>query len=156
GGSGVQGELLYRVYSTAVLDDGRRLVSNSGTSELRIYSADGTRELSFGRPGEGPGEFAEFSSMRILRVTRDSVYVGDAGNVRVNSFDLDGNVGPTISPAFVEGYARPNLSDSFADGHWFAFLPVGSGALMGEIGDILEMQFAFLVFEPSAQSATPI
>ena len=36
GGAGEEGELLHRVFSTAMLDDGRILVSNSGTSELRV------------------------------------------------------------------------------------------------------------------------
>lgn len=139
-----------------MLADGRILVSNSGTSELRVYTPEGRREVSFGRLGEGPGEFGQYESMRILRLFDDSVAVQDAAHARVHVFGLDGTIGRTFSVAHIEGYGRAFLVGSFADGRWLSFVPIGTGGLMGEVGDLLEMRFAFLVYDQTAQSATEI
>jgi len=48
---------LFRVAGARRLDDGRIVIANSGTHELRFYDADGTYLQSVGREGDGPGEF---------------------------------------------------------------------------------------------------
>lgn len=86
GGPDDDTELLHRVFSTSVLDDGRVVVSNSDTKEIRIYTADGTRD---------------------------------------------------------------------ADG-WLAYVPVGTGILTGEVGDLIDMDFAFLYYDRAAKTAVEI
>lgn len=48
---------LYRVAGAGVRSDGRIVVVNAGTNEVRLYEADGRPAGSFGRSGGGPGEF---------------------------------------------------------------------------------------------------
>ncbi|MEX2610638.1 MAG: hypothetical protein WEA24_11870 [Gemmatimonadota bacterium] len=47
---------LYRVYYARSFDDGRVVVAMN-TGEVRIYDPQGSHLVSFGRAGEGPGEF---------------------------------------------------------------------------------------------------
>lgn len=148
-------ELLYRVTSATMLDDGGILLSNSGTTELRRYAADGTRVLSFGEQGQGPGEFGEFSSMRIISRIGDSVAVDDAANGRVNVFGIDGHFGRTFVPSSPDGHGRPALSGALSDGY-LALAPVGSGRLAGNVGDFIDMAFAFLHFDRAAKTVRPI
>ena len=49
--------LFYQAYGGVVLSDGRIVVANSGTFELRFYDATGKHLLSTGREGDAPGEF---------------------------------------------------------------------------------------------------
>jgi hypothetical protein len=48
---------LFRVATAVQLADGRILVVNSGTQELRFFDARGSFLNSVGGPGEGPGEY---------------------------------------------------------------------------------------------------
>lgn len=47
---------LFRVTGATVLSDGRLVIANSGTSELRYYSPEGVHLVTSGREGDGPGE----------------------------------------------------------------------------------------------------
>lgn len=55
------------------LSDGRIVVANAGTSELRFYDPDGDHLFSAGREGEGPGEFRFIRKIR--RLPGDTVLV---------------------------------------------------------------------------------
>src|SRR5690606_16795253 len=54
---GAPEDQLFRVVGARRLGDGRIVVANSGTHELRFYDAQGRHLRSVGREGEGPGEF---------------------------------------------------------------------------------------------------
>ena len=56
---------LHRVSGTHRLTDGRIVVSNSGSHELRVFDAQGRHLHSFGQQGQGPGEFGQFTSMNL-------------------------------------------------------------------------------------------
>ncbi len=60
---------LYRVTSAFMLADGRIVIANAGTSQIRFYSADGRFALSRGRAGSGPGEFSSLSGVWPLNDT---------------------------------------------------------------------------------------
>jgi hypothetical protein len=79
---------LYRVRGALRLGDGRIVVANSGTDELRFYNADGSYHSAAGRAGGGPGEFDTIS--RLWRVA-DSLFVYDfqQGN-RLSVFTNEG------------------------------------------------------------------
>jgi hypothetical protein len=50
----------FRVSDALRLSDGRIVVANSGSSQVRVYSPEGAHLASIGREGEGPGEFTRF------------------------------------------------------------------------------------------------
>jgi len=79
---------LFRVAGAQRLSDGRIVVANSGTSELRFYDASGRFLSKSGRKGGGPGEFDVLRWLGILR--GDSLVVYDWRNRRVSIFDADG------------------------------------------------------------------
>lgn len=56
GSDGREEYLLYRVVGASRLSDGRIVVANSGTSELRFYTPEGAYEGAAGGEGDGPGE----------------------------------------------------------------------------------------------------
>lgn len=57
-------ETLFQVSAGRFLDDGRFVVLQGG-SELRFYDAHGRRELTAGSRGEGPGEYALATGLRL-------------------------------------------------------------------------------------------
>ena len=83
---------LFRARSAIRLDDGRIVVANAGSSELRFYDAHGRFLTSVGGEGEGPGEFRYMGA--IWRVLGDSMVVYDYTNgMRFSVFDRNGRLG---------------------------------------------------------------
>ena len=80
---------LYGVRSAARLTDGRIVVANGGTHELRFYSSDGTYLRSAGREGEGPGEFSRMGWVQ--RMPGDSLFVYDYDLRRIAVFSASGD-----------------------------------------------------------------
>jgi hypothetical protein len=78
---------LYRVSDAEKLSDGRIVVANSGTGELRFYDGAGVFLSSSGRKGGGPGEFEGLSS---LWAQADSLLTFDYRHDRVSIFDMTG------------------------------------------------------------------
>ena len=63
---------LYRVGSGVRLGDGRMIIANTSTLELRYYDAEGHHLLSVGGDGDGPGEFRTLWPISLLG---DSIFV---------------------------------------------------------------------------------
>ena len=63
--------LLARVGDALALSDGRIVVVNGGSNELRIFDALGNHVATWGGRGEGPGEFTSLS--RVYRWPGDSL-----------------------------------------------------------------------------------
>lgn len=79
---------LHRVRGSLRLEDGRIVVLNAGSHELRYYDQAGSFLKSVGREGEGPGEFRDPAG---LRRTRDGgLRVWDRGLLRASVFDTAG------------------------------------------------------------------
>lgn len=97
----LEGEEVYqlnRVRGATVLSDGRIVIANAGSAELRYYDASGRYLQTVGRRGGGPGEF-QFVGIP-YRLAGDSLLVGaDPGAHRLALFDLDGR--------YVESYGTP-------------------------------------------------
>ena len=55
--------MLYRAYDAAMLADGRIVVANTGTQELRVFDQSGTHLATWAGAGEGPGEFTDLSQI---------------------------------------------------------------------------------------------
>lgn len=142
---------LYRVYSAMRLDDGRILVTNSGSGELRFYDAEGRFVNGAGRHGGGPGEFAQFSSMRMWRAGSGSVAI-EADVNRVNVFDLDGELLGTVRLETTSDAPRVFMSGVFGDDSWFAMAPAGGGRLTGLPGDVIQSEFLYLRYTSEGSS----
>lgn len=114
---GPEGQQLFRVGDALRLSDGRILVENRGTSEVRVFGPDGAFLHAVGGPGEGPGELREVGG---LAVSGDSLFVLDRGLGRISLFDLDGafrlsfRLDPTGDP--VRPLRLYRLSGRFSDG----------------------------------------
>lgn len=78
----------HRVLDATRLPDGRIAVANTGTAEIRIFSADGDHLASYGGEGEGPEEFrAPFSADRLAP---DTLLVWDGALRRITLLTPDG------------------------------------------------------------------
>ncbi|HEX2166501.1 MAG TPA: hypothetical protein VHG09_04620, partial [Longimicrobiales bacterium] len=126
-----ESQQLYRVRDAVRLSDGRLLVLNSGTSEIRFYSASGDHLLTVGGAGEGPGEF---SGPSWAHERSDTIAVFDPyqDNGRISYFTLDGIFLGSERVQLKEfGFASPEAM--LPDG-WFLG-EVGEGSIApGEVG----------------------
>ena len=96
---GAEGEMLFIVLDATMLGDGRIVVANSGTSELRVFSEEGAYLDTWGRQGEGPGEFGAYSPEAVTRWPGDSIAASDMLGARVEIFDALGNPARTVTLA---------------------------------------------------------
>ena len=158
---GEEAYLLYRVSSARRLADGRIAVGNSGTHHVRLYDATGRFESALGRQGGGPGEFGEFSSLRICERSdgdiglsgdrpttvgfpaRGGLLVVDGANDRVNAYDPDGTVAGTVKPEALPNTRPPNVLGCFDDGSFLTWTPAGTGTLQGADGEIIRSESHF-------------
>ena len=103
-----------------VFRDGRIYVTDGyGNARVHRFSADGELELSWGAPGEGPGEFVIPHSIA-ASPDETRIYVADRENNRIQVFDPDG--------VYIEefaGLARPCGLTVGPDGNLY----------VGELGD---------------------
>lgn len=89
---------LYQVRDASRLPDGRIVVANAGSSELRVFDASGTHLASWGGPGEGPGEFGDFAApWSVEPWAGDSIAASDMYERRVSVFDACGTHGRTFA-----------------------------------------------------------
>lgn len=83
---GDQNYLLTEVVGVARLSDGRILVVNGGTAELRFYDSDGAFVAAAGGQGRGPGEIAGVP-LQFLLSSGDTIVVLDMPSWNVVRFD---------------------------------------------------------------------
>ncbi|HSG81465.1 MAG TPA: hypothetical protein VLC48_04385 [Gemmatimonadota bacterium] len=121
GGGETTAHQLYSVVGAVRLGDGRIVVADGGSSELRFYDDVGRHLRSSGRAGEGPGEFRRM--MGLGRVRGDSLVVYDVGLQRLQVFDPEGE--------YVRGY-RPEAG---------AEIPLGAVRDVFEDGSLLVQRF---------------
>jgi hypothetical protein len=86
--------VFFGVGSAVRLEDGRIVVSNGGTQEIRFYDPDGSFLKAVGGVGNGPGEYRALGP--IWRMGPDSLLVFDNRNFRFSILDLDGTPGRTF------------------------------------------------------------
>ncbi len=83
--------------------DGSILVANAGTSELRLYDANGAFMRRIGRRGAGPGEFGALGWVGLTR--GDTVLTFDYDGRRLSRFTPDG---PFASSLVLGGVGNPD------------------------------------------------
>jgi hypothetical protein len=69
-------------------EEGRIYVADRQAREIRVFGPDGQHRLSFGREGEGPGEFTDPDQIRIA--SSGEVIVRDQRNARFSVFSREG------------------------------------------------------------------
>jgi hypothetical protein len=107
---------LFRVVDAGRLSDGRIVVANGGTHELRFYDGGGAYVSAVGREGGGPGEFRGISVLEVGR--DDSIYVFDRGLQRASNFDAHGQL---VRDLRVPSSIAPlDYVGRFADERWYA------------------------------------
>lgn len=104
---------LFQVSGAVRLPDGRIVVANSGTSELRFFDRSGRYAMSVGRKGSGPGEFEGLGTVGVIG---DSIAAFDWNLRRISTFALDGTFLRSAQLQFPSGSPRP--IGMFADGRW--------------------------------------
>ncbi len=70
------------------LPNGRVAVSDAGATAIAIFEASGEHVVSWGRSGDGPGEFNNLS--RLYPLGQDSLMAAERFSGRLAVFDLDG------------------------------------------------------------------
>lgn len=85
----------FRIRSVGALPDGRIVVADGGSSELRYYTPGGDFIQAVGGEGEGPGEFQSLGSVRYLR--GDTVLVDDNRLMRATLFAGDARLIETVN-----------------------------------------------------------
>ena len=124
----VEGEepyLLDNVWDATMHPDGRIVVANRGTHELRVFDALGTHVATWGGRGEGPGEFYDLTNVEPW--PGDSIAAWSAPRVGIAVFDTDGNYARTFTLA-----ADPQMPP------WLQFQPLSTTS----DGSILSVRFA--------------
>ncbi|MTI89524.1 MAG: hypothetical protein FH748_16335 [Balneolaceae bacterium] len=147
-----EGELhdqFYRAYGAITLENGTFVATNSETSEIRFYSPDGTFRKSIGQQGQGPGDFAEFSNMRLYKLSKNEFVVNDPGNDRFQIYNNDGEHLKVHTMPKIEGAGNPSMNNVLSNGSWLIWSTEGSAVLRGNDGDIIEKKYLLHLFDPN-------
>ena len=107
---GDEANQLFKIRDVTRLADGRIVVANSGSGEIRIFNPDGSHEGTWGGRGEGPGEFSSGGPTAIALWPGDSIAAPNTGP-RLSLFDMDGNHGRDIAIEITRCDVRDLLPD---------------------------------------------
>lgn len=94
GSGNVEGHQLYRVQGVRGFEDGRILVVDGGSRQLRFFNAQGRLTSRVGRKGEGPGEFED--PILVPLIGSDSLLVWDRYLQRFQYFSEDAQSNRTL------------------------------------------------------------
>jgi hypothetical protein len=141
----IEGEEPYQlseVGSARRLSDGRILIANGGTQELRYFDATGAHLFTVGRKGGGPGEFEGLGLAVVGR--GDTVAAYDWNLRRLSYFGPDGGFVRSVPWRFEAGFPLP--LGPLPDGAWlanrgFVFRPGAAGS------EVIRDTLPFLVFD---------
>lgn len=105
---------LFRVNDAVRLSDGRIVVANAGTGELRYFDAAGRHLLTVGGQGGGPGEFESVGWIQPLEA--DSMLAYDTRLRRLSAFDPAGRFVGTRTIQSIAGTDVLSAFGRFGDG----------------------------------------
>lgn len=104
-------EAIGAIAGSALLGDGRVVLADRADSQIRVYSAGGTRVAAFGRAGQGPGEFRQLGGVAAF-AGEDSLLAFELGvpfsASRLSVFTPDG--------VFVRSVPAPTFDTPFYHG----------------------------------------
>ena len=138
--------MLHWAFNSVRLSDGRIVVVNAGTQELRMFDESGTHLLTWGGSGEGPGEFRSLT--RVASWPGDSIIAWHSSGLALSVFDLRGNYGRsfTLQSGQDTIWLRPRAIAARRDGTILSILDPesadtaeveiwnGDGVLLGSLG----------------------
>ena len=84
-------------WDATMLSDGRIVVADRSTSELRVFDGAGTYLTKWGGLGEGPGEFPRSSLGDVEPWPGDSIVAWYADVATISVFDSEGNYGRSFN-----------------------------------------------------------
>lgn len=102
--------VLWGALDATRLSDGRIVVANAGTNDLRVFDAAGAHLENWAGEGEGPGEFTSLS--RVEPWPGDSIAAWWTRTGGISVFDSEGNYGRTF-----------RLGGNDEDPKWLALRP---------------------------------
>ncbi len=143
---------LHRVRGTHRLADGRIVVSNLGSYELRVFDAQGRHLHSFGRQGQGPGEFG--GSMYLWPAPQNK-FVVRGENGRVHLFEEDARFLETLLLDPIPGAGLPWITGVFGDGTWLVGKTYGYPEDR-QPGDLITGTFVYHRYTPEGASINPL
>ena len=111
---GDEARMLHLVMGATMLADGRIVVAEGSSSQLKVFDSSGARVATWGGRGEGPGEFPGQMLHRIEPWPGDSIVAWYGPGWRVSVFDSEGNfdrafLGPSGNQATWQA-GRPRLA----------------------------------------------
>ncbi len=121
---GPEAEQFSLVRDSYRLPDGRIAVADMRAGEVRFFWPDGTHETTWGRSGEGPGEFR--GPTRIVPWDGDSLAVWDDPLRRLSVFDASGSFARSIPFTGLDGGLRLRFEGR-----------MGNGDLVATVSDFL-------------------
>lgn len=130
---------LFRVTGATRLSDGRIVIANGGTSDLRYYSSDGDHLLTVGGEGDGPGEMRGI--MQITALPGDTLLVLSF-RPGLTWFDPSGAYVRSMS---IDFWGLGGAECRIGEGNWFALAD-------GSILAVLEDNFGIPGCPPSPPS----
>ena len=86
------------------LADGRIVIADGASREIRFFGTDGRHQMSVGRRGNGPGEFPVLR--RVIRMPGDSILVFD--DRRITMITPAGTIASTVLASRFTGMGRGN------------------------------------------------
>jgi hypothetical protein len=137
---------LLRVLDAMIAADGRIVISNSGTNELRLFDPAGRYLGALGRRGAGPMEFNEVSGGS-LYANATQVLAADEAAMRVHVLAPDLTFRETRRFAITPETPRPVLRGLASTGEWIAQAFVNGGRLEGQPGQVLESSYHLLRYD---------
>lgn len=112
------GQDLHLVRGAARLQDGRIVVVNGGTAELRFFDGTGKYLFAAGRQGNGPGEFAYLALIQRMKgdtlfaidgqLRRGSLFAPSGEFIRSMPTDLGPHLSPSEGGSLNRGYVAGN------------------------------------------------
>lgn len=122
---------LYRVSEALRLGDGRVVAADAGNNRLVVFEADGPVSSTFGREGDGPGEFRNMLVMRPW--IADSLVVWDDRARRVSVITPEATFARSFSLTLPEGVPFARVLGVYPDGSFLgmSFTNMGRRPLAG-------------------------
>lgn len=107
-----------RVADATMLEDGRLVVLDAGTHQVRFFGSEGQFLTRMGQEGEGPGDFQRLTNVSAFR--GDSVLVFDYWLRRASILDETGSLQrvQTFAPEFQLQELHPLRDDTLAAVAW--------------------------------------
>jgi hypothetical protein len=105
--------LFSRIAGIAELETGEVVVADGGSSQIRVFDTAGRHLRSFGRPGEGPGEFRLL--LDLLGRSGDTLFLNDYHR-EIEAYGTDGTYRGTTRFEAVAEYVVASPVARFPDG----------------------------------------